>query len=106
MGYGSINGFRASYCLPYNWYDLKAETTTTLTIYPFCFMEANSYFEQKYTLEQSKEELEHYYKIVKQVNGLLITIFHNHTLGNKRDFKGWMEMYEEFCTTISNQKMV
>jgi hypothetical protein len=96
MGYGSINGFRASYCLPYKWYDLDKETVTSLTIYPFCYMEANSYFEQHYTLQQATEELESYYAITKQVNGLLITIMHNHLLGNKVLFSGWKEMYESF----------
>lgn len=97
MGYGSINGFRASYCLPFNWYDLEKEMKTNLLIYPFCWMEANAYFEQKFTLEQAKEELQHYYQITKEVNGLLITICHNHMLGNTSVLKGWKEMYEDFC---------
>lgn len=78
MGYGSINGFRASYCLPHKWYDLQKEETSSLTIYPFCFMDANSYYEQHFTAEETLNEMEHFYEIIKEVNGLLITIFHNH----------------------------
>ena len=100
MGYGSINGFRASYCLPYKWYDLDEEKVTELTVHPFCFMEANSYYEQHYTLEQAAEELNHYYQVVKQVNGELITIWHNHLLGNKQLFGGWKEMYERFLQKV------
>jgi hypothetical protein len=103
MGYGSINGFRASYCLPYKWYDLKKEEITSLTIYPFCYMEANSYYEQHYSPKQALTELEHYYKKTKEVNGLLITIWHNHFLGTDKMFKGWREAYktiiEEITTT-------
>jgi cell fate (sporulation/competence/biofilm development) regulator YmcA (YheA/YmcA/DUF963 family) len=94
MGYGSINGFRASYCLPFKWYDLEKDEVTNLTIYPFCYMEANSYYEQHFTLQQAKEELENYIRITKQVDGTLITIMHNHLLGDERLFNGWKEMYE------------
>jgi hypothetical protein len=96
MGYGSINGFRASYCLPYKCYDLEKEEITSLTMYPFCYMEANSYYEQNYSAQQALEEMEHYYKVTKNVNGLLITIWHNHFLGTDKMFEGWKEVYEEF----------
>jgi len=96
MGYGSINGFRASYCLPYRWYDLEKEKMTALTIYPFCYMEANSYYEQHYSAQQALEEMEHYYTVTKKVNGLLITIWHNHFLGSDKMYEGWKEVYEEF----------
>jgi hypothetical protein len=96
MGYGSINGFRASYCLPYKWYDLAKEELTSLTIYPFCYMEANSYYEQRYSSQQALEEMKHYYEVTKDVNGVLITIWHNHFLGTDKMFEGWKEAYEEF----------
>ncbi len=96
MGYGSINGFRASYCLPYKWYDLQKEETTSLTIFPFCFMDANSYYEQHYTAKEALNEMAYYYKITKEVNGLLITIWHNHFLGTDKMFEGW----REYRTTI------
>ncbi|MDB5192056.1 MAG: hypothetical protein JWQ96_1619 [Segetibacter sp.] len=96
MGFGSINGFRASYCLPYKWYDLEKEETTNLTLFPFCYMEANSFYEQHYSTAQASTELEHYYNITKSVGGLLITIWHNHFLGTDRMFAGWKEVYEKF----------
>ncbi len=96
MGYGSINGFRASWCLPYKWYDLEKEITTSLVIYPFCYMEANSFYEQKYNANKALEEMQHYYKETKDVNGLLVTIWHNHFLGTDKMFAGWKEVYEEF----------
>src|SRR5690606_1402201 len=57
MGYGSLNGFRASAALPFYWYDLEKEEPTDLLIFPFCFMEANSYFEQSQNVDQAFEEL-------------------------------------------------
>ena len=43
MGYGSINGFRASVASSFYWYDLEKEEQSHLRIHPFCFMEANSF---------------------------------------------------------------
>ena len=96
MGYGSINGFRASYCLPYKWFDLGKNEKTNLTLVPFCYMDANAIFEQKYSPTEAGKELQHYYDIVKSVNGCLVTIFHNHFLTEQREWKGWRNMYEEF----------
>ena len=102
MGYGSINGFRASVASAFNWYDLEKEETTDLRIHPFCYMEANSYYEQKLTPKAAFEELMHYYNICKQSSGSLITIWHNHMLGSGKLYKGWGETYEKFLQTISN----
>jgi hypothetical protein len=96
MGYGSINGFRASVASSFNWFDIENNEETNLVIHPFCFMDANSYYEQKQTAEQSFDELMHYYKICREVDGTLITIFHNNFLGTDKNFKGWREMYQRF----------
>ena len=47
MGYGSANGFRASIASSFYWYDLKAEKKTSLLLFPFCFMDANSFYEDQ-----------------------------------------------------------
>jgi hypothetical protein len=96
MGYGSINGFRASYTLPFNWYDLSKEEQTNLMIHPFCYMEANSFFEQKLRVDEAANELQQYYDLVKNVNGQLITIFHNHFLTEQSEWVAWRNMYEQF----------
>ncbi len=96
MGYGSINGFRASVASSFFWYDLEKEQQTQLQIFPFCFMDANSFYEQKLTAQQTMTELLSYYTAIKKVNGLMVTIWHNHFLGTDSKFKGWREVYEVF----------
>lgn len=100
MGYGSINGFRASVAAPFYWYDLEKETTTPLRLHPFCFMDANSFYEQKQQVETSFDELMYYYEVCKEVNGQLITIFHNNFLGSDRQFNGWKERYTMFTSQL------
>jgi hypothetical protein len=96
MAYGTINGFRASYTMPYRWYDLEKDQNSHLVIHPFCFMEASSFFEQGYTAEQAAEEIQYYHDTVKNVNGQFITLFHNHFLTEQPEWIGWRKMYENF----------
>jgi hypothetical protein len=96
MGYGSTNGFRASVSTCFRWYDLEREQSTSLNIYPFCFMDANSFYEAKHTPSQAFDELMQYYNAVKKVNGVLITIWHNSLLGTDRNTAGWSRMFEIF----------
>lgn len=100
MGYGSINGFRASTASPFYWYNLEKEEQTSLRIHPFCFMDANSYYEQKQAPLQTFDELLHYASICKKNNGTLITIWHNNFLGTAGEFKGWKEIYEQFILLV------
>jgi hypothetical protein len=100
MGYGSINGFRASVASSFYWYDLKNEEKTQLLIHPFCFMDANAYYEQNLSAKAALEELMHYYKAVKSVNGKMITIWHNNFLGTDEMFAGWKEAYERFVSSV------
>ena len=103
MGYGSINGFRASVASPFYWYDLEKEETTYLLLYPFCYMEANSFYEQKISAQEALEEMRHYYKEVKKVNGTFISIWHNTFLGTDERFKGWREVYYQFIQEVTGQ---
>jgi hypothetical protein len=96
MAYGGVNGFRASYAMPYRWYDLERESATSLMIHPFCFMEATSSFNQGYSAEQAREEIQYYYDTVKHVDGEFITLFHNHFLTEQPEWVEWRRMYADF----------
>lgn len=96
MGYGTVNGFRASVASSFDWYDLEKEETTALQVFPFCFMDANAFYEEKLAPHQALAELMRFYQIIKLVNGMMITIWHNNFLGTAQLFKGWKEVYEIF----------
>lgn len=100
MGYGSINGFRASYTNSFYWYDLKNDKQTDLKIHPFCFMDANAYYEQKLSAEEALIEMMQYYEVIKSVNGTMITLWHNSFLGTSKEFEGWRDVYERFVTNV------
>jgi hypothetical protein len=101
MGYGSINGFRASVASPFYWFDLEKNEQTSLRIHPFCYMEANSYYEQKLSADEAYDEMMHYYSVCKEANGIFICIWHNHSLGSdKQIYPGWNKVYKKFLDAI------
>ncbi|HEV3414874.1 MAG TPA: hypothetical protein VG101_20485 [Puia sp.] len=96
MGYGSVNGFRASVASSFYWYDLEKEEKTALRLFPFCYMDANSFYEQRSTAAAAMTELMGYYRSIRKINGLMVTIWHNSILGQDPEFIGWREVYETF----------
>jgi hypothetical protein len=95
MGYATNLGFRASVCTPYFWYDLDTETETTLKIHPFPIMEATLRFYMKEKPEHAMQHILPIVNEVKKVDGELITLWHNESLSNWREWKGWQNLYEE-----------
>lgn len=96
MGYGSINGFRASVAMPFYWYDLEQEQQTELLLFPFCFMDANAYYEQNNTAQEALAEMKSLYQSVEAVNGLFSMVWHNNFVGTDPVFTGWKEVYDQF----------
>ena len=98
MGYGTINGFRASVASPFFWYDLETETQTNLLVHSFCYMDATCIFQQHISPSEALQALQQYLAIVKSVNGEFIIIHHNNFLTLQPQFIEWRNMYEKFLT--------
>jgi len=96
MGYGAVNGFRASTCTPFRWYDLGEERTTGLVVHPFCFMDATAHHELRMSPDMALSSLVGYRAEVSRVGGVLETVFHNGMLGTHPMYRGWREAYATF----------
>ena len=94
MGYANQYGFRSGLCTSYYFYDLDLEVETRLQVRPFAIMEGTL----KYYLQiEPHEALAHYEKIieeVKKVNGTFISLWHNETLSDQGEWKGWRAVFE------------
>lgn len=95
MGYPSANGFRAGTSRSFLWYNLTLEQVTTLRVHPFVYMDATSRFYNKHSPQEAWLEWEQLWHAVKKVNGVFVSIAHNHLLGPARENKGWGEMYRK-----------
>jgi hypothetical protein len=102
MGYGAVNGFRASVSRAFPWYDLTEERETSLMVHPFCFMDATAFHELGMSAGEAFGQLEAYLQTVRAVGGCMTTIFHNSMLGTAPLYDGWFDMYLRYIALVSD----
>lgn len=95
MGYASELGFRAGTCTPYPFYDLDEEVECKLIVYPFQVMESTLKYYKNCTAPEAIDKIKEIVDEVKAVNGLFISLWHNESLSDEKEWKGWRNVYEE-----------
>ncbi|MEO6831181.1 MAG: polysaccharide deacetylase family protein [Chitinophagaceae bacterium] len=101
MGYPNQLGFRAGTGSSFLWYDLSKEETSNLRIHPFVFMDTAAHYHLVLSAEEAFERLRLMAEKLKAVNGELITVMHNFSLGTDKEWIGWREQYERFLKQMS-----
>lgn len=96
MGYGTHLGFRAGTSRPFYWYDLLEEQQTSLQVFPFSFMDTTAHYELELSTEVAFQKLNNIKEKLQKVGGLLITVFHNFSLGTDKEWAGWAAAYADF----------
>lgn len=94
IGYLREAGFRAGIARPFKFYDLTREETSLLTLVPFQYTEATF---QKYKRYDPPEAIESVSKLInwtKQVGGLFVSVWHNNSLNDEGEWKGWRQVFE------------
>lgn len=100
MGYPKHLGFRASTCTPFYFYDLDFEIQTPLKLFPYAFSDNLLRFEMQLSPKQALMKVNHVTNLVKQVNGTLISVFHNDSLSNFGEWKYWRGFYEDVLKCV------
>lgn len=95
MGYASEVGFRAGICTPFHFFDLDSEKETALTIYPFAVMDGTLKDALKLSIPEAIQLTHTLADEVKRVNGCFITLWHNHSLDESGEWRGWRQVYED-----------
>lgn len=102
MGFASEPGFRAGICDTFNFYDLDLETETKLRVHPFAIMDGTfiDYFGIKPELAYA--HIDPMLREVKSLGGTFISLWHNHTLSDEGQFKGWVSVYKELLNNANS----
>jgi hypothetical protein len=95
MGYAETIGFRASTARSFKFFDLIHNNQTQLTIHPFMLMDVTLKNYMELTVEEAMEATLEIIQQVKQVNGELISLWHNESLSEYGVWKGWSKVYEQ-----------
>lgn len=98
MGYADATGFRAGTCTPFPFYDLQTETETNLMVYPFQVMDGTLNHYQKLSVLEALETMSLLINEVKKVNGTFISLWHNESLGEMREWEGWRVVYQQLLS--------
>jgi hypothetical protein len=101
LGYASETGFRASICTPFFFYDLDLDTTTQLKLIPFMLMDGTLKDYLQLSPEESIVRAKKLIDEVRNVNGTFVSLWHNHTVNDKDQWKGWRHVYEEIVAYAS-----
>ena len=91
MGYGAVNGFRASYGDPFPWFNLENNIVTSLLIHPFCYMDTAAIYHQHWAPDEAMAYLKQLQKNTRGVVEQLSLVFHPHCLA----LPGWKKVHDE-----------
>lgn len=91
MGYGAVNGFRASYADPFPWFDLQNNKVTSLLIHPFCYMDTAAIYHQHWAPAEAMAYLKQLQKNTRGVVDQLALVFHPHCLATP----SWKKLHDE-----------
>ncbi len=94
MGYPDEPGFRAGIARPYYFYDVAEDVLTGLRIIPFQMMDATFYQYKNLDPDLSKQIILDLINETKKAGGLFTSIWHNTSLLDNNECRGWREVFE------------
>ncbi|NQY09801.1 MAG: hypothetical protein HRT71_09850 [Flavobacteriales bacterium] len=95
LGYASEVGFRSGLCSTYNFYDLDLEVETKLRLHPFAVMEATLKYYMKLSPIEAVTAINEIVDEIRKVNGTFISLWHNETMSEDKNWVGWRYVYEK-----------
>jgi len=100
MGYPEEPGFRAGIARPFYFYDVIEDRPSTLRIVPFQIMDVTLLQYKSLVPAASNEVILKIINESKKVGGMFVSIWHNTSLLDNQEYKGWREVFE---FTLKNQ---
>lgn len=103
MGYSTELGFRAGIAAPFYFYDLLNEEATSLLLIPFCMMDITPLHYYRLSIDEAISAIDELIDTVRQCGGLFVSLWHNESLSDAQQWKGWRGLYEYIVTECSNK---
>ncbi len=93
MGYHDLAGFRAGIAHPFRFFDLEKNKTGDLLIYPFAVMDRALKDYMQLNTFNAFEEICEIINQLRMSGGIFISVWHNESLGDNGEWKGWKSLY-------------
>jgi hypothetical protein len=95
MGYPDQIGFRASIASRFPFFDLESNTATDLCVIPFQIMDVSLQQYMQLDPDEAIEKIQAMARDIKAVNGLFSVLWHNESLSEWKQWKGWSRVFRE-----------
>jgi len=95
MGYSTHIGFRAGICTPFSFFDLESNRQSDLMVYPFAIMDVTLKNSLNQVPVQAIKTIGKLIEEVRSVRGTFISVWHNESLSENLEWRGWTAVYEK-----------
>ncbi len=95
MGFPDQIGFRTGMTIAYPFFNLRTNQQRPLSIVPFQIMDGTLKDYLRLSSDEAILKIQEIKETIQEVNGQLVSIFHNSSLANKGEWKGWLAAYRE-----------
>lgn len=103
MGYHDDIGFRAGTSVPFYFYNLRINQATDLLVFPFAYMDSALKDNLNVDQDEAKKLINDLLHSVANVGGLLMCIWHNSSITDTGDWKGWRSVLRH---TVDQTKLL
>jgi hypothetical protein len=102
LGFPDEPGFRAGIARPFFFYDVLTDTPSLLKIIPFQVMDGTLFQYKELDPSSACDVIMHLMNETRSVGGLFVSLWHNTTLLETPEWKGWRELFEQ---TLKEQQL-
>jgi len=100
LGYADSVGFRAGMSRPFRAYDLTDERIMNLVLHPVAVMDATLMRHLKLSPAEALKLVDDLSCNVREVEGVMVLLWHNESVSNYWQWKGWKTFYQEVLATV------
>jgi len=104
LGFIREAGFRAGIARPFKFYDLLREEASDLTLVPFQYTDNTYQLYKRFSPEDAKIAIKELIDETKSVGGTFVSVWHNTSLVEKDEWRGWRAVFEYSLQEQSRRK--
>lgn len=102
MGFADAVGFRAGTAFSFSFFDLMSNAVLPVEIFPITVMDSALKNYLNLDPEEALNVLNRLYHSMVNTGGVFLTIWHNHSLSDEGEWRGWKKVYESIPRIMSN----
>ncbi len=104
MGWHDLPGFRAGMSRSFPFFNLRQNKETELILHPFAIMDRTLKDYMGLSAEEAFVEVGEMKRIINEVGGQFISVWHNDSVSNSGEWSGWRKVFEKAVNRIEEDE--